>query len=252
MKDANPLSFCSGLSPYLNLYSEPPEFLSEASRALFEPVAFFGSLSPPVDSLERRARRTFVRGGVRRVYVSFGTIIWRYYAASALAAFETIAGVLSGEPRTEVVISLGGAQPGSEETKRIACANVRVEPYVDQWAVLEDADLFITHHGLNSTHESIFHQVPMISYPFFGDQPALARRCQELGLAVALASAPRAAIAAADVERALHTIASDRDGFAARLARGRSFELATIAARSEVIERIVSLIGTPVLPPSLT
>ena len=46
--------------------------------------------------------------------------------------------------------------------------------------------VFVTHHGLNSTHEAIYHRTPMLSYPFFGDQPYLANRCRDLGLSVPL------------------------------------------------------------------
>ena len=54
---------------------------------------------------------------------------------------------------------------------------------MDQWAVLGETDLFVTHHGLNSTHEAIFNRVPMLSYPFFWDQPGLAAKCQAFGIA---------------------------------------------------------------------
>ena len=46
--------------------------------------------------------------------------------------------------------------------------------------VLAAADVFVTHHGLNSTHESIAERVPMLSYPFQWDQPGMAERCQAL------------------------------------------------------------------------
>jgi len=64
--------------------------------------------------------------------------------------------------------------------------NVRVVEYADQWEALRESDVFITHHGLNSTHEAVFNRVPMISYPFFGDQPALAAKCRRFGSAVPL------------------------------------------------------------------
>jgi hypothetical protein len=32
---------------------------------------------------------------------------------------------------------------------------VSIERDVDQWQILQEADLFVTHHGLNSTHRAI-------------------------------------------------------------------------------------------------
>jgi MGT family glycosyltransferase len=240
MSGAGPFSYVEGLSPFLNVYCEPPQFLDESDRATFEPLVFFGSLAPQqreARASERPFRRA--RPGLK-VYVSFGTVVWRYFEAIAYAALGTLADVFS-DLDAEVVMSLGNHELGEARRARLARATVRVERSVDQWAVLKDADLFVTHHGLNSTHESIFHQVPMVSYPFFDDQPALARHCQELGLAVALAAAPRAPVERDAVVRALHRLADERSVFAARLAEARSWELAVIDDRDAVFERILAL-----------
>lgn len=122
---------------------------------------------------------------------------------------------------------------------------MRVERYVDQWGALRDADLFVTHHGLNSTHEAVFHQVPMLSYPFFGDQPEMARCCQRLGLAVALADAPRAELEASRVQRAIDGVLERREAFGARLAEARRWELEVIAGREEVLDRVLALARRP-------
>ena len=42
--DASPFSYVASLSPDLNLYCEPPEFLAAHDREVFEPLEFFGSL----------------------------------------------------------------------------------------------------------------------------------------------------------------------------------------------------------------
>src|SRR6185503_15052042 len=110
-------------------------------------------------------------------------------------------------------------------------ANVRVEATVDQWRVLAECDAFITHHGLNSTHEAIFHRVPMISYTFFSDQPALASKCQELGLAIPLTGTLRGAITADDVKAAIAMALEKRRALRAHLARARLWELDTMAGR---------------------
>jgi len=83
----------------------------------------------------------------------------------------------------------------------------------------------------------------MLSYPFFADQPTLARRCQELGLAVPLGSVPGGALDPDALDDGMAQVAEDRAGFAARLAEARSWELRTIANRDRVIDRVLALAG---------
>lgn len=51
-----------------------------------------------------------------------------------------------------------------------------------QLEVLEQADLFITHGGMNSINEAMYYGVPMLVFPYATDQPANADRIAELGL----------------------------------------------------------------------
>ena len=242
MSSANPFSYYEALSPHLNVYPEPAEFLGPDERAAFEPIAFFGSLLPPAARRDPDAARAFAcDSGRTNVYVSFGTGVWRYFAPAALAALRAISAAFADRDAA-VLISLGRGEVAADARGELVRSNVRVVDYVDQWAVLEEAGLFITHQGINSTHEAIFHEVPMISYPFFGDQPALARRCQQLGLAVPLAE-PQARITAEALASALRRLAEDQGRFAARLAEARSWELRTIADRGAVLDRILSLAG---------
>jgi len=238
---ASPFSYVEALSPFLNVYCEPSQFLDEADRAAFEPLAFFGALAPEQRET-RPAERLFPQAHARRrIYVSFGTVIWRYFEPAACSALAVLSDVFAGQD-ADVVMSLGAHALDRARRARLERPNVRVERYVDQWAVLKEADAFVTHHGLNSTHESIFHEVPMASYPFFGDQPALARRCQDLGLAVPLAGAPQAPLEPERVRGALDRLAQGRLVFAGRLAEARSWELEVIAGRSAVLDRILALI----------
>jgi MGT family glycosyltransferase len=245
VSDASPFSYVCAISPTLNIYSEPPEFLQEHERQLFEPVAFYGCLPSPEDE-PRAGAATGASFGPKsrpalRVYVSFGTVVWRYYTVEALRALEVLSTALGRLEHVRAIVSLGGAPIDDEARAALVRPNVAVERYVDQWNVLRNADLFVTHHGLNSTHEAIFHGVPMVSYPFFWDQPALARRCQELGLALPLARSLRGTFGVDEVQAVLGRAADDRASILAALARAREWEQAIIGQRDAVLDRIAEI-----------
>lgn len=243
MADASAFSYLSPPSRDLNVYCEPPEFLDAAARQAWDPVAFFGSLRevPPATRVSAAACAHFPDSAALKVYVSFGTVVWRYYADTAVRALRTLADAFAAHDDVQAIISLGGTEPGKPARAALARPNVRVEDYVDQDAVLAEADLFVTHHGMNSTHEAIAHGVPMVSYPFFWDQPGLARKCQELDLAVPLAAAVRGRFTPGDVGHALDAVSGRRASMRSALDRARGWEEAVIARRPEVIARIVGL-----------
>jgi MGT family glycosyltransferase len=246
LDDASPFSYISGLSPFLNVYCEPPAFLTEAEQRAFDPVVFFGSL-PSLEEIERRRQA----GGARwfgndadelKVYVSFGTVVWRYWAAEARDALRAISGSLAQMPGVRAVLVDRGAPTETESARMLRRPSVAVASEVDQWDVLQQADLFVTHQGLNSTHEAIFSRVPMISYPFFSDQPALAEKCRQFGLAIPLSDRPRARLTEDDVRAAVIEFMKHRESMRASLAKARDWELEVIADRGSVLRRIAELI----------
>lgn len=245
MPDASPFAYVNSLSETLNIYCEPPDFLTPAERQAFEPIAFFGSL-PSIEHIEmppRHPRPAYFPAGAggRRIYVSFGTVVWRYYAAEALAAMESLADAIAAQPDMHGVISFGGSDAADTHGNRLQRPNVRVEKRVNQWAVLGEADLFVTHHGLNSTHESIFNRVPMLSYPFFWDQPGLAAKCQAFGIARPLAPVPRGRLAADAAAAAIGAVLQQRATLAERLEIARNRELAVMASRGQVLDQLAAI-----------
>jgi MGT family glycosyltransferase len=64
--------------------------------------------------------------------------------------------------------------------------NFLVAPYVPQLAILPRTSVFITHCGMNSTMESLFYGVPMVTVPQQPEQAMTARRVAEMGLGILL------------------------------------------------------------------
>jgi MGT family glycosyltransferase len=244
--DASPFSFFIDDGADLNICSEPPEFLPQDQRAPFEPLAFFGSYWPAGNKADTEpAAGPFGPGPTSglRVYVGLGTAKWLMCPERAMALLEVMAEAMATYPQLRGLIALGNPRlpPGAFE--HLVRPNVRVEPYVDQTEALRHASVYVTHHGLNSTHEAVYHQVPMISCPLFGDQPVLAARCQDLGLAIPLASSAGDLPTVEDVHRAFERVQSEGPALRSSLAQARAWEDAVMERRPEVLRRIVDLMN---------
>ena len=112
------------------------------------------------------------------IYISMGTVI-----NDRPGFYSACAGAL-GEMNADVIISCGR----ETEIEKIGPMpdHIRVYPYVDQLSVLAEADVFLTHCGMNSVSESLYMGVPMVLFPQTGEQQAVARRAAELGAGVLL------------------------------------------------------------------
>jgi MGT family glycosyltransferase len=66
-------------------------------------------------------------------------------------------------------------------------ANFVVRDYVPQLDVLKRSRVFITHGGMNSANEGLYHGVPLVVVPQRGDQHLVAGRVAELGAGIAIA-----------------------------------------------------------------
>jgi UDP:flavonoid glycosyltransferase YjiC (YdhE family) len=243
LPDASPFCYFTGFSSHLNICCEPPEFLTPDERKVFEPIAFFGCIpsdSQPLASPGKQAAYFGDGPQEMRIYACFGTIVPRYYADAALGVLQALSGCVGKMANARALISLGGVSLNGALTK-LAEPNVKVVEYADQWAALGAADVFLTHHGMNSTHEAIIHRVPMLSYPFFWDQPGLAERCRSLGIAIPVSAMPRGPVNADDMQDALRQIRENRQAISANLERAWQWERDVIANRGAVLKLIEGL-----------
>ncbi|MFI1017861.1 macrolide family glycosyltransferase [Streptomyces sp. NPDC020965] len=84
-----------------------------------------------------------------------------------------------------VVMSLGGLV--TTDDLGPLPANVEAHAWVPQLSVLEHASAFVSHAGMGSTMESLYHGVPPVVVPRTGEQELVAERVAELGLGRSIA-----------------------------------------------------------------
>ncbi|QHV47063.1 glycosyl transferase [Bacillus cereus] len=64
--------------------------------------------------------------------------------------------------------------------------NFKLYNYVPQLEVLQHADVFVKHGGMNSSSEALYYGVPLVVIPVTGDQPFVAKRLTEVGAGIRL------------------------------------------------------------------
>ena len=114
------------------------------------------------------------------VYISLGTVIHdrKRFCKNCAAA-------LTGMD-ADAVLSVGTAD--NLEALGSLPSNIRAEERVDQLAVLQQADVFLTHCGMNSASEAIWYGVPTVLDPQQSEEAAVADRVEELGMGLHLRS----------------------------------------------------------------
>jgi MGT family glycosyltransferase len=139
------------------------------SDTFSEKYAFIGAcIFEPSQHLEKSDKKT--------VYISLGTVLDNNIAFYK----ECILALKSSDLR--VIVSTGSADVSALDIPH----DFIVKDRVDQLAVLEVADCFITHSGMNSVSESLYYGVPMVMYPQHSEELAITNRAVELGAGIKL------------------------------------------------------------------
>ena len=162
---------------------------------LFQPCAetfpeHFAFVGPSI----RPARTEIEKTGQKLVYISMGTVnndMLPLYRACVQAVKGTL---------WQVILSVGD-QVDREELGTLP-DNVAVFSSVDQIAVLQKADVFLTHCGMNSASEGLYFGVPLVMLPQTSEQSGVAVRAEQLGAGLRLRKTTPDAIRAA-LEKAM-------------------------------------------------
>lgn len=145
------------------------------------------SIRPVKAPMEKTAEKT--------VYISMGTVI------SNREMYENCVEALRGTDY-QVIVSMG--ETANEFTN--LPENIQVYDSVDQMAVLNIADAFVTHCGMNSASEGLYFKVPLILSPQTPEQLAVAKRTEELGAGVMLPASERSV---EEIKNAIEKVLND-------------------------------------------
>ena len=116
------------------------------------------------------------------VYVTFGSIAGRL--PIGVGAYGAALGAVEGLD-VRVLLTVGRAT--DEQAIGPIPANVHVEAWVPQHAVLATAAVVVCHGGSGTTFGALAAGVPLVMVPMWADQPANARAVAEAGAGVVVA-----------------------------------------------------------------
>ena len=162
--------------PDLNIVYVPEKF--QKNRESFD--SNFEFLVPVQERVKSNMAIPYDEMKYPIVYISLGSIISnRGFCKECMRAF--------GGKRFSVILNTGRIDPDSLGKMP---DNIYAYSFVPQIEVLEHADVFLTHCGMNSVNEALCAGVPMVAMPFLNDQLENASRIVDLRLGKRVRSFP--------------------------------------------------------------
>ena len=165
-----------------------PQF-QPCSETFSEKYAFVGPSIRPAQSAIRKTRE-------KLIYISMGTV-----NNDMLPLYRNCVDALK-DTGYQAILSVGNQVDISQFGK--LPEGIAVYPSVDQIAVLEKADVFLTHCGMNSASEGLYFGVPLVMLPKTTEQGGVAARVEQLGAGIILKKTSPAAI-----REAIQTVLTD-------------------------------------------
>lgn len=147
-----------------------PEF-QPCSETFSDKYSFVGPLIRPVtDTIEKTKDKL--------VYISMGTV-----NNDMMPLYKRCMSALINQDY-QVIMSVGNLVSIKDFGE--LPENISILSHVDQIAVLQQADVFISHCGMNSVNESLYFGVPLIMLPQTSEQGGVAERVHQLGAGIKL------------------------------------------------------------------
>ena len=134
----------------------------------------------------RPATDKIVKTKEKLIYISMGTV-----NNDMMPLYKTCITTLA-DTEYQVIISIGNLVSINEFGE--LPENISVYEHVDQIAVLQVADIFLSHCGMNSVNESLYFGVPFLMLPETAEQGGVAERGCQLGAGIKLKKSDRVSI----------------------------------------------------------
>ena len=147
-----------------------PEF-QPCADTFSDKYAFVGpSVRPVTEQIEKTKEKL--------IYISMGTVVndQAGFYKNCIKAFA--------DTEYQVIMSIGNLVDVKELGE--IPENISVHSFVDQIAVLDKADVFLSHCGMNSVNESLYYEVPLVMYPQTSEQGGVANRVTQVGAGIRL------------------------------------------------------------------
>jgi len=167
-----------------------PEF-QPYSETFSDKYVFVGPSIRPISEEVEKKRDILV-------YISMGTVVndsLQFYR-NCIEALE--------DSDYQVILSIGNLI--NKDDLGELPENISAESFVDQIAVLNKADVFLSHCGMNNVNESLYYSVPLVTYPQTPEQLGVAARVEQLGAGIRLKNAD-----AESIRKAIEDVLTNTD-----------------------------------------
>ena len=165
-----------------------PEF-QPCSETFSDKYVFVGPSIRPIENI-------FEKKSDKLIYISMGTVI-----NDSTEFYKKCIEALANK-KYQVIMSVGNLI--NIEDLGAVPYNITISRFVDQIAVLSQADVFLTHCGMNSVNESLYYKGPLVMYPQTSEQDGVATRVEQLGAGIRLKYVNAKSIKET-IENVLHT-----------------------------------------------
>lgn len=165
-----------------------PEF-QPCSETFSDKYVFVGPSIRPIENI-------FEKKSDKLIYISMGTVI-----NDSTEFYKKCIEALANK-KYQVIMSVGNLI--NIEDLGAVPYNITISRFVDQIAVLSQADVFLTHCGMNSVNERLYYKVPLVMYPQTSEQDGVATRVEQLGAGIRLKYVNAKSIKET-IENVLHT-----------------------------------------------